>query len=82
MGHMTDARSAYETGSPDPDWGLGATADPIALGAAMSALGRRLASDPGLVAGSMLRFAAGLAEVGAVVAARAIGSSADGPIET
>jgi polyhydroxyalkanoate synthase subunit PhaC len=78
---MSDTPDPAENGSPDPDWGLGATADPVALGAAMAALGKRLASDPGLVAGAMLRFATGLAEVGAVVAARTVGSSTEGPIE-
>ena len=46
------------------------------------ALGKRLASEPGLVAGSMLRFATGLAEIGAAVAARAVGSKTEGPIST
>jgi polyhydroxyalkanoate synthase len=73
---------ADENGSPDPDWGLGAAADPVALGAAMADLGRRLASEPAVMAGAMLRFATGLAEVGAVVAARTLGSTTDGPIAT
>ena len=78
---MTSPVDPAENGSPDPDWGLGATADPVALGAAIAALGKKLASDPGLVAGAMLRFATGLAEVGAVVAARTVGASTEGPIE-
>ena len=71
-----------ENGAPDPEWGLGATADPVAFGEAMGALGKRLASEPGLVAGSMLRFATGLLEIGAAVAARAVGSKTEGPIPT
>lgn len=69
-------------GAPDPDWGLGAAADPVALGSALVALGRRLAGDPALVAGAGLRFATGLAETGAVVAARMLGSQAAGPVAT
>ena len=30
-----------ENGAPDPEWGLGATADPVAFGEAMGALGRQ-----------------------------------------
>ena len=55
-------------GTPEPDSGLGATADPMAFGAALAGLGKRLAREPALVAGTALRLAAGLAELGAVVA--------------
>ena len=78
---MSIAPDAGDNGNLDPDWGLGTTADPVAFGSAMASLGKRLAGDPGLLAGAMLRFATGLAEVGAVVAARAVGSQAEGPIE-
>jgi polyhydroxyalkanoate synthase subunit PhaC len=80
---MTDtSRDAADNGSFDPDWGLGAAADPVAFGAALAGLGKRLASEPGVVAGAMARFATGLLEVGAVVTARALGSTTDGPVST
>ena len=68
--------------APDPDWGLGATADPVAFGAALAGLGKRLARDPGALAGATLRFATGLAEIGAAVAARAVGAKTEGPMAT
>ncbi|MGH2995735.1 MAG: PHA/PHB synthase family protein [Gaiellaceae bacterium] len=78
----TDERDAARNGTPDPDWGLGATADPVAFGAALAGLGKRLAREPALVAGAALRFASGLAEIGGVVAARALGASTAGPAST
>lgn len=67
-------------GAPDPDWGLAATADPVAFGEALTGLGRRLASDPAILAGATLRFATGLVEIGATVAARAFGATTEGPM--
>ena len=83
MSAVTDATGdTGESRAPDPDWGLAAAADPVAFGAALAGLGKRLAGEPGVVAGAMLRFATGLAEVGAVVAARTLGSTTDGPVST
>ena len=99
---MADTPDPVDNGSPDPDWGLGATADPVALGAAMAALGKKLASDPGLVAvGCWCGWALPLVLLKRrarkrldeidyalpgmidllVVAARAVGSATEGPIE-
>jgi len=69
-------------GAPDPDWGLGATADPVAFGAALTGLGQRLARDPAILAGATMRFTTGLVEIGAAVAARTVGSKTDGPMPT
>ena len=77
-----DAHDAARNGSPEPDSGLGATADPVAFGAALAGLGKRLAREPALVAGAALRFASGLAEISGVVAARAVGASTAGPAPT
>ena len=77
-----DAHDAARNGSPEPDSGLGATADPVAFGAALAGLGKRLAREPALVAGAALRFASGLAEISGVVAARAVGASTAGPAST
>ena len=52
----------------------------MAFGAALAGLGKRLAAEPAFVAGTALQFAAGLAELSAVVAARALGASASGPV--
>ncbi len=79
---VTDERDAARNGTPEPDSGLGATADPVAFGAALTGLGKRLAREPALVAGSALRFATGLAEISGVVAARALGASTSGPAST
>jgi len=68
--------------APDPDWGLGAAADPVAFGEALAGLGRRLASDPAIVAGATMRFATGLVEIGAAVAARTVGAKTEGPMPT
>jgi polyhydroxyalkanoate synthase len=64
----------------EPDSGLGAVADPMAFGAALTELGKRLATEPTVLAGSMLKFGFGLAGIGAVVACRALGASTRGPI--
>ena len=77
-----DERDAARNGTPEPDSGLGATADPVAFGAALAGLGKRLAREPVLVAGAALRFGLGLAEIGGVVAARSLGASAAGPAPT
>jgi poly[(R)-3-hydroxyalkanoate] polymerase subunit PhaC len=78
----TDPEEQAGNGIPEPEAGLGSTADPMAFGAALAGLGKRLAGDPALVAGSALRFAAGLAEISAAVTARALGSTTSGPIAT
>ena len=67
-------------GAPDPDWGLGATADPVAFGAAMAGLGHRLARDPAILAGATMRFATGLVEIGAAVRRARPGSKSEGPM--
>jgi len=67
---------------PDPDWGLGAAADPVAFGEALAGLGRRLARDPAILAGASMRFATGVVGIGAAVAARALGKKTDGPMST
>jgi polyhydroxyalkanoate synthase len=78
------SEQASDTGANglDPDWGLGATADPVAFGAALAGLGKRLAGDPGLVAGATTRFATGLLQIGAAVAARTVGAKTAGPMPT
>ena len=78
----TDPEEQSGNGIPEPDAGLGSTADPMAFGAALAGLGKRLAGDPALLAASALRFAAGLAEISAAVTARALGSTTSGPIAT
>lgn len=78
---MAEARDDG-AGAPDPDWGLGATADPVAFGEAIAGLGKRLAGDPGALAGATMRFATGLVEIGATVAARAVGAKTEGPMPT
>ena len=77
-----DQRDMEDGSTAEPDSGLGATADPMAFGAALAGLGKRLAIQPTLVAGSMAKLAAGLAEAGAVVVTRSLGSSTDGPVST
>lgn len=79
---MNEEANDPEDGAPDPDWGLGAIADPVAFGAALAGLGKRLAAEPALVTGSLLRLATGLAAAGAVAAARALGSTTGGPVAT
>ena len=69
-------------GTPEPDSGLGATADPLAFGAALAGLGKRLAREPALLAGAALHLAGGVAQLGAVVVARTLGASASGPVPT
>ncbi len=77
-----DSAEPDRNGTPEPDSGLGATADPMAFGAALAGLGKRLASEPALVAGTALQFATGLAELSAVVTARALGATTSGPVPT
>ena len=77
-----DSAEPERNGTPEPDSGLGATADPMAFGAALAGLGKRLASEPALVAGTALQFATGLAELSAVVTARALGATTSGPVPT
>jgi hypothetical protein len=79
---MSERTSDTEANGLDPDWGLGAAADPVAFGAALTGLGKRLASEPGLVAGATMRFATGLVEIGAAVAARTVGAKTEGPMPT
>jgi poly[(R)-3-hydroxyalkanoate] polymerase subunit PhaC len=79
---MSEQASDSGANGLDPDWGLGATADPVAFGAARAGLGKRLAGDPGLVAGATTRFATGLLQIGAAVAARTVGAKTAGPIST
>ena len=67
--------------SAEPDWGLGAALDPMSFGAALANLGERLASKPVLVAATAARLAVGFAEVGAVMVARTLGASIEGPAE-
>jgi polyhydroxyalkanoate synthase len=74
-------REEEQSTTPDPDWGLGAVADPVSFGAALLELGKRLAQDPVTVAGVGSRFVAGLAETGVAVTARALGASTTGPAE-
>ena len=78
----TDSAESGTNSTPEPDSGLGATVDPMAFGAALAGLGKRLASEPALVAGPALQFATGLAELSAVVAARALGATTSGPVPT
>ncbi len=74
-------REEDQSTTPDPDWGLGAVADPVAFGGALVDLGKRLAQDPVTVAGVGSRFMAGLAEAGVAVTARALGAKTAGPAE-
>jgi polyhydroxyalkanoate synthase len=60
---------------------LGAALDPMSFGEALANLGERLTSKPVLVAGTAARLAVGFAEVGAVVVARVLGASIEGPAE-
>ena len=60
----TATREEDQSTTPEPDWGLGAVADPVAFGAALVDLGKRLAQEPLTVAGVGSRFMAGLAETG------------------
>ncbi len=80
---MAQARDDDRDTSPEPDWGLGAVADPVAFGEALLDLGQRLARDPGRVVGAGARLAVGLADVAAAVVARSLGAAtAEGPAVT
>ena len=78
----SDREEPGSDGIPEPDSGPDPDTDPMLFGAALAGLGKRLANEPELVADTAMRFATGLAELSAVVAARAQGATTSGPIPT